>query len=68
MTMEIAAIPATVPPAMAPVFERCPPTLYPAGPGIDEVVFEELPTVYDGREAVAVVLGTGALGARELEG
>ena len=67
--MEIAAIPATVPPAMAPVFELCPFTLYPAGagPGVDVVVFEELPTVYD-REAVNCVLGTGGWGARELEG
>ena len=54
-TIEIAATPATVPPAMAPMFELCPPTLYPTGP--DVVVFEEPPTVYDGREAVTVVLG-----------
>jgi len=66
--MEIAATPATVPPAMAPVFELCPPTLYPTGPDADVVVFEESPTVYDGREAVTVVLGTGGWGARELEG
>jgi hypothetical protein len=66
--MEIAATPATVPPAMAPVLELCPPTLYPTGPGIDVVVFEEPPTVYDCREAVTVVLGTGGWGGRELEG
>lgn len=66
--MEIAATPATVPPAMAPVFELCPATLYPTGPGIDVVVFEEPPTVYDGRETVIVVLGTGGWGGRELEG
>jgi hypothetical protein len=55
--MEIAATPATVPPAMAPVFELCPPTPYPTGPGVDET-----PIVYGGREVVTVVLGTGLVG------
>jgi hypothetical protein len=36
--MEIAATPATVPPAIAPAFELCPPALYPAGLGLDVVV------------------------------
>jgi hypothetical protein len=52
--MEIAATPATVPPAIAPVFELCPPT----GPGLGVVVFEEPPTVCD-REDVVIVLGFG---------
>jgi hypothetical protein len=38
MIMEIAAIPPTMPPAMAPAFEVCPPT------GVDVAVFED-PTV-----------------------
>jgi len=35
MVMEIAAIPPTTPPAMAPAFELCPPA------GIDVAVFED---------------------------
>ena len=59
MTIEIATIPHAVPPAMAPVFELCPTTLYHPGPWLDVVVFDELPTVYD-RGPVALVLNTGA--------
>jgi hypothetical protein len=62
--MEIAATPATVPPATAPVFELCPLTLYPTGPGVDVVVLEELPAVGD-KEDVVIVLE--ALGKSEPE-
>ena len=67
--MEIAAIPATVPPAMAPVFGLCPFTLDPTDPGVGVLVFEELPTEYvDSREGLIPVPGTGAWGAWELGG
>jgi hypothetical protein len=65
--MEITAIAATVPPAMAPEFELCPLTPYPPGSLIDVVVPEELPTVCD-REVVVILLGGGAWGGGEPEG
>ena len=64
--MTIAAIPATVPPAIAPVFDLC-PTLYPTDPGVDADVFEELPTE-NGGVNVGLVLGTGTWVARVLDG
>ena len=53
--MEIANTPATVPPAMTPVFELR--VLCPPGPWIDVVELEELATVCD-REAVVLVRTT----------
>lgn len=53
--MEIAATPATVPPAIAPVFELCPLDLCPTCPGLDVVVFEELPTVGDKEDVLIAI-------------